>query len=179
MEVFSTSAQAILGSAVDVGIGIAGFSGIILALVPESFRKRQPLTLRWALQILVFTSLVIIGFSRLPFLIVEMGFEPMVWQVCSAVYVIYYPFITYFRFEQGFAAKRREQVAWQRRSVIVTNVTAAGLAAIWLLQIANVAYFAEAWPFLLFMVYYILFAFVHFANFLLVIISDQDQAGEA
>ncbi|GAB5413388.1 MAG: hypothetical protein Cons2KO_09910 [Congregibacter sp.] len=179
MEVFSTSAQAILGAAVDVGIGIAGFSGIILALMPDWFRKRQPLTLRWALQVLVFTCLVMIGFSMLPFVIVEMGFQAKVWQVCSAVYVTYFPLITYFRFKQGLIAARREREAWQGRSYFVANAAAIGLTAIWLLQIANVAYIREAWPFLLFIVYYMLFAFGHFANFLLVIISDQEKAGDA
>jgi len=177
MEVFSTSAQAILGSAIEFGIGVAGFSGIILALVPESFRRRQPLSLRWALQVIVFSSLVIIGFSLLPFLIVEMGLEKVVWQVCSAVYVTYYPFIAYFRTRQGLTAAG-ELDARYRFSVKVVSVLTMGISAAWLMQIANVVFIGDAWPFLLLVVYYMVFAFSCFATFLMVIISDQEEAGD-
>ena len=61
----------------------------------------------------------------------------------------------------------------------MASATAIGLGAIWLLQIANVAYFNEAWPFMLFIAYYMLFAFVHFANFLMVLVRGQEKAEDA
>ncbi len=133
------SAESFLSSVVEIGIGLAGFAGIIAAV-----RQRDPASWdphhRVLLQMLFTASAAAIVFSLAPSVLLESGIdEQTMWRVGSISLTVWFVVAPAYRLYQT----RHPGVSFSiARSVMVLVVPLIGL------QVANYV-LCEAWPYML------------------------------
>jgi len=146
----------VLTSAIEVGIAIAGFTGIVIAL---SKRDAETNSRALLVSILLLTSIASVFFSFLPMLLSLAGLaDPTVWRTSSAAFLIYMAAVLAYRVRQ-FGAVR------PRSSAPVALGGSLFLAAV-LLQIPNALSWTAAWPYLVLIVAYVIYSFSVFVTLL-------------
>ncbi len=132
------SAEPFLSSVIEIGIGMAGFAGIIAAIRQRDVSSWDPHD-RVLLQMLFTASAAAILFSLLPTLLAEGGLATATtWRVGSLVLVAWFIGAPAYRFYQA----RQPGV----RFVIARGIMAM-LVPILVLQIANL-FLGASWPYL-------------------------------
>ena len=127
--------------AAEVGIGIAGFSSVFVAIARRSSDDWQP-SQAVLLEVLLFASGAAIFASLLPFLLFEVGFSASsAWAVASAVYGLWLAGITVFRMRQGsrLGVTGLPRRAW---AILLSSSVPA-------LVLVNAAWFRTPWPYML------------------------------
>ena len=147
--------ESALTTAAEVGIGIAGFSGVFVAIARRNSGEWSP-PQALALEVLLVASGAAIFASLLPFLLLEIGLSPSsTWAAASLVYGLWLPGIAAFRLRQTTRAGASNR-SWM---VLVTASVAA-------LVLANAAWFRTSSPYMA-AVYWQLFVAFHSFVFLL------------
>jgi hypothetical protein len=130
---------------VEVGVAVAGFSGVVVVLGRGSERPWSPIE-RYRLENLLGTSLTVLFLSLVALILLHAGMDPATsWRIGSALWAI----VT--TFELGVAARR---ISWAQRddpdfphaAWIVAQLGVSGLVVF--LSAANVLVIREFWPFL-------------------------------
>ncbi len=155
----------VLTTAIEVGIGIAGFSGIVAAIGPRRRTEWSALT-RILLSILLVSTGALVGFCFLPLLLMAGGMgAPGLWMTASLAHLGYLACVTLLRVRQLGSAGALSPDQIRRRLILgVLGLIATGLIA--LLHLANVFVFGSAWPYLTAMVVGLLGSFLLFASLL-------------
>ncbi len=152
----------VLTSAIQVGIAIAGFTGIVIAL---SKRDADAKSRALLVSILLLSSIGSVFFSFLPMLLSLAGLDAAtVWGASSVAFLLYIIAVIAYRWRQ-FGAVRPAASA---------PVVGGGLlfAAAILLQIPNVLAWRAAWPYLVLIVAYVIYSFSVFVTLLWNVWSD-------
>jgi hypothetical protein len=160
MDFFSAATDSILSGAIEVGVGVAGFTGVIVALASSRGRKD---TLTPLFQTLLFVAIATVMFAFLPYLAMQLGLsDSLLWMVCSGVYIIYLPIILLIRFKQSskFSVETPTEYIMARR---VLSTFGFGMLTIGALQVLNLFLFQTHWPYLLLVIFYVFFALSTFA----------------
>jgi hypothetical protein len=133
------SAEPFLSSVIEIGIGMAGFAGIIAAIRQREVSTWDPHH-RVLLQMLFTAAAAAIFFSLLPTLLAESGLPVVTtWRVGSIALITWFIGAPAYRLYQA----RQPGV----RFVIARGVIAMVVPIILLLS-ANVAFFCTSWPYL-------------------------------
>jgi hypothetical protein len=137
--------ESALGSAIEVAIGIAGFSGIVAAVGRRGaghWTDADQIRLR----ILLTASGASLVFSFLPFVLVDVIEPPLVWRLGSALVATYMVGITILRVRQASIAGIRSAIG-MRAAPMTAQAVVVGLLlanALWLasssLYVAAVLY---------------------------------------
>jgi hypothetical protein len=152
----------VLTSAIEVGISIAGFTGIVIAL---SRRDGGESSRALLISILLLASIASVFFSFLPMLLSLAGLDDStVWSTSSATFLTYIVAVFAYRLRQLGAVRPRSSAA----VVVGGMVFLSGV----LLQIPNVIWLKAAWPYLVLIVAYVLYAFSVFVTLLWNVWSD-------
>ena len=134
--------ESVLSSAIEVGIGIAGFSGIVAAISRRSAEEWSAVE-RIRLNSLLGSSLSAVFLAFLPFILLSAG-VPIVltWQISSAVLGLVLAIVFLIRFGQfktvGPQIPRLDAAMFL--CMAVGNIS---------LQIANIMVIGADWPFLI------------------------------
>ena len=148
--------QLALSSAVQVGIGLAGFSGIIAALRSgqATWNERDRLNL----QVLLGASGWSILFSLIPFVALEFLPSGIAWNVLSFVYATIFVGIAGLRVTQF----RRGTISGSLLRRIIPQ-----MAALALILVANGLFLGASWPYVGVVIWQLVNAFLSFARLLL------------
>ena len=147
--------ESALSSAAQVGIGLAGFSGVVAALRSErdSWSESDQLNL----QVLLGASGWAILFSLIPFAALDLLPTRIAWNVLSAIYLMVFLGISTFRviqYRRGGISK-----GLMRRVLI-------GTAPIAILLLANSVVVGVPWPYVAVVVWQLVNAFLAFVRLL-------------
>ncbi len=146
----------VLTSAIEVGIAIAGFTGIVIAL---SKRDANADSRALLISILLLTSIASVFFAFLPMLLSVAGLDDStVWTASSAAFLAYISVVFSYRLRQrgAFPARSRAAVSLGGAIFLVGVV----------LQIPNVFILNSAWPYLVLIVSYVIYSFSVFVTLL-------------
>ena len=156
-------AASFLSSAIEIAIGIAGFSGIVAAIRRRNF-SRWPPGQRIMLQILFFASAAAIVFSLLPAFLTEAGIDAgLGWKISGLLLTAWIVLASAFRVRQS----RAESVPMPiPRGVLAL----AGIAVV--LQLYNLTGEGLAWPYLVGIVALLANGF---SMFLLLLLGAQEE----
>jgi hypothetical protein len=153
--------NSMLALAGEIGIGIAGFSSVIVAL-GLAVDEKWHLATRTHLNMLLISSGYAIFFSLLPFYLLEVGLDlPTMWASCSALVFVSFSATVLFR----VIKQKRALVFWRAfpgLSMALVNVVLSAL---------NVLLWQAAWPLLTAVYWQLIVSFFIFTN-LLTNISD-------
>jgi hypothetical protein len=173
MEFFSPAIDSILSGAIEVGIGIVGFTGVIVALASSRGLKNS-WTMRF--QTLLFTAIATVMFSFLPYLVLLFNLDDRVlWMICSGVYVLYLPIIILIRTKQVV----RLHVDGNTEEIMARLVFGGfgiGMLIIGVLQVLNLVVFQTYWPYLTMVIFYVFFSLSVFAVITLVLWNTSGDA---
>ena len=150
------AAEVVLSSAIQVAIGIAGFTGIIVAL---SGGAKIGTRERISVSILLLASIATVAMSFLPMILLNAGVsERSTWAASSIIFVVYFVSIVSYRFYEF----RRSGTAMPRP--LSLGIAFLGLCAA--LQVANAILIRDSWPYLILIVSYVVYSFLVFAYLL-------------
>lgn len=170
MEVSPEAVESILSSAIEVGIGVLGFSGIVIALASQKSSSVGIL-----LSTLVVASIALVSFSFLPQFFGLFELESTIsWRLGSATMAIYVLIMSGYRMVRGHWHTDPTSINDQVTRVSYLIVVLANWLFV-ILQIANVVVIGQAWPYLLHIGYYVLFSMWTFATLLWVVWADKDD----
>lgn len=166
MEFLSAATDSVLSSAIEVGIGIVGFTGVIATLASRRARKEREA--RMGFQMLLFTAMATIMFSFLPYLVLQIGLSgSLLWMICSGIYLLYLPIILLIRFKQISKFGTAEQTEYVMAGRVMGGF-GMGSLLIGVLQALNLFVFQTYWPYLTMVIYYVFFSLCMFAVFTLI-----------
>jgi hypothetical protein len=172
MEFFSAAADSILSGAIEVGVGVVGFTGVIVALASSRVRK-DALTLPF--QTLLFTAIATVMFAFLPYLALLFDLnDNLLWMICSGVYLLYLPIIMLIRIKQvsKFSVEVPTEYIMVRR---VLGGFGFGMLPIGALQILNLFLFQTYWPYLTLVIFYVFFSLSTFAMITLMLWNASEE----
>ena len=173
MEFLSTSTDSILSGAIEVGIGIVGFTGVIVALASSRGHRESR---RIAFQTLLFTAIATVMFSFLPYLVLQFDLSSrLLWMICSGVYILYLPIILLIRIKQisKVAVEDHTDNLMSRR---VLSGFGMGMLGIGVLQVLNLFVFQTYWPYLTMVIFYVFFSLSTFAVITLILWNTSGDA---
>jgi len=151
--------ESALTATAEVGIGIAGFSGLFAAIArrsPESWGPREQVTL----EVLVLASGTAIFASLLPFLLLESGVRGRsCWAIGSAAYGAWQAGVVAMRIRQSL-----RMGTWPLPPSALASLFIAGVVVV--LHGINVFLVQAPWPFMVGVYHQLLVAFVAFRQLL-------------
>jgi hypothetical protein len=157
----------VLTSIIEVGIAIAGFTGIVIAISRGDPARDETRAL--FISILLLTSFASVFFAFLPMLLSIAGLsESVVWPSSSAAFLVYFAGVVVFRMRR-VAAVRAHLPTPIRVGMSVFLVAAAG-------QIPNLWLWREPWPYLVLLVAYVSYSFSVFVTLLWDMWQDLHEA---
>ena len=150
------SAEVVLTSAIQVGIAIAGFTGIVVAVSRGGHISVRE---RISVSILLLASIATVTLAFLPMIFLNAGVsERSTWMTSSILFLIYFVSIVSFRVMQF----RRSGTTMP--PAVAYGIGFLGIAA--LLQVANAIFIRDSWPYLVLIVSYVIYTFIVFAYLL-------------
>ena len=158
--------ESLFTSAIEVGIGIAGFSGMVAVIGRRSAGEWSRAD-RGRMSILLQTSFSTILLSFLPLLlsgtVAESG---LLWTICSAIYFAYSTVSTAIRIPRIRKLRKdpENEIGGAYFMFIIS-----GLAIALLLQLANVFWLRTGWPYALGVLWTMTFSFTQFVRLLRVL----------
>ena len=160
MNDLNVAPDVVLTSLIEVGIALVGFTGLIVSLT-----SRREAIFENLLSILVIAPSMIVVLSLIPLLLGIGGVgEPFIWQISSALFAIYFLYTVVHRSRLMRNLETTEGEV-QRRTLFLVLVVCSAIFA--LLQVANVVVIQAAWPFLAYLIFYVLFCLVIFGSLVL------------
>ena len=145
--------ESVLSSTIEAAIGIAGFSGIVVAIRRGSASAK---TDRQLLATLLTASAAAVLFSILPFVLADAELPlPLMWRIGSALFLVY--FISMISYRQV------REPGWGDAYPRALGVVS---ALVLILQVGNVVVLAESWPFVLAITLQLAVAFMAFVRLL-------------
>jgi hypothetical protein len=162
-----SSPDAILGSIIEVGIAIAGFTGIVAALIGQ---RDLESTQKYYLSMVIVSSIASVAFAFLP-MVLAVSSVPvsLAWTLSSAAFVVYFFVIGSYRRRQ--ARVFGHDVLWGPRLLKIV------FTCIWLammLQVVNVVLIRDAWPYLVMLVSYLMWSFSLFVALFWTLLEPAD-----
>ena len=149
-------AEVVLTSAIQVGIAIAGFTGIVVAL---SRGRHISARERISVSILLLASIATVTLAFLPMIFLNAGVsERATWMTSSILFLIYFVSVISYRVHQF----RKSRVSMPPQ--VSLGIAFLGISA--LLQVANAIFMRESWPYLILVVSYVIYTFLVFAYLL-------------
>lgn len=149
-------AEVILTSAIPVGIAVAGFTGIIVAVCRDGQISARE---RISVSILLLASIATVMLAFVPMIFLNAGVSgPSTWMISSILFVIYFFSIVSYRIHQF----RKSGVSMPAP----LSLGIAFLSILALLQVANAIFIRDSWPYLILIVGYVIYSFVVFAYLL-------------
>ena len=150
------TADIVLTSAIQVGIAIAGFTGIVVAISKGAKISARE---RISVSILLLASIATVTLAFLPMIFLNAGVsERSTWMTSSILFLIYFVSIVSYRVTQF----RRSGVTMPRP--VSLGIGFLGISA--LLQAANAIFIRDSWPYLILIVSYVIYSFIVFAYLL-------------
>ena len=150
----------VLTSLIEVGIALVGFTGLIVSLTSKRDAIFENL-----LSILVIAPSMIVILSLIPLLLVIGGVrEPLIWQISSALFAGYFVYTAFHRSRLMGKLEQPEGEKWERVFFLMLLLCSGMLAV---LQVANIVFIQAAWPFLAYLVFYVLFCLAIFGSLVL------------
>lgn len=157
MSLTAVTPDSLLSSIVEVGIALAGFTGLIVSLA----KKREAL-IGNLLSVLIIAPSMIVVVSMIPLLLAIASVkESLIWQVSSTLMALY--FLITFTLRSVLMSRLEKTSDGPRGGYWLIALTFSSFAFA-LLQIANIFYFQAAWPFLSYLIFYVLFCLVIFGR---------------
>lgn len=155
--------ESLLTAAIEVGIALAGFSGIV-AVLGRRTEEGWSTADKIRLQLLLQTSLSTILFAMLPLFLLSMRIAPSwIWRVSSGIWLVYIAIDVPIRMRQIARAREESAETISRRYV---GLLATGLIAVFLAQLLNAVCLADAWPHLFAVIWTIVVAYIQFIRLL-------------
>ena len=156
------AADVVLSAAIQVAIGIAGFTGIIIALSGGAkIRTRE----RISVSILLLASIATVALSFLPMILLNAGVAgASVWMTSSIIFIVYFVSIVSYRFYEF------HHLGTVMPRPILLGIFILSICAI--LQVANAIFIRESWPYLILVVSYVMYSFLVFAYLLWTLWSE-------
>lgn len=151
--------ESALGSIIEVAIGIAGFSGIVAAVGRRGAGHWTDAD-QLRLQVLLTASGVALVFAFLPFVLVDLIGDRLVWRSCSALLAIHTTGISIHRIRQASLAGIGQAVGL-RPSLLILQ------AAVALMLGVNAFYWASPSVYVLGVLWGVFAAFMAFVSLLL------------
>ena len=155
--------ESLLTSAIEVGIALAGFSGIVAVLGRRnqgSWSSAEKLRLQLLLQ----TSFSAVLFAMLPLFLLSMKItESSIWRLSSGIWLIYIVIEATMRIREISRIRAESAEPFPRAYFAFI---ASGLLLVTLFQLFNVVSLAEASPHLLAIIWSIIVAFLQFVRLL-------------
>ena len=149
-------AEVVLTSAIQVGIAIAGFTGIVVALSRGSHITARE---RISVSILLLASIATVTLAFLPMIFLNAGVSARsTWMISSIVFLGYFVSIVSYRVNQF----RKSGVSMP--PPVFLGIAFLSISA--LLQVANAIFIRDAWPYLILVVSYVIYTFIVFAYLL-------------
>ena len=152
--------ESALTATAEVGIGIAGFSGIFAAIArrnPEDWGARQQVSLG----VLLLASGSAIFASLLPFLLLEAGVSSAAcWTIGSAIYGSWLGGVLVMRARQGLRLGTWPPQDWESTARYVGGI------AVVILHAINSAVIQAPWPYMVGIYYQLLVSFLAFRHLL-------------
>lgn len=156
MNIEFSATEFVLSSTIQVGIAIAGFTGIVLAV---KSRNNLHHVQKILISILLISSIAAVVFSFLPMLLISASIsESNTWALSSSIFLIYFIGIIIYRRYQF------RKTSTDIPTAIQILISLFAMAAV--LQIPNIFYFKAAWPYLILLIIYILYSFSVFVQLL-------------
>jgi hypothetical protein len=153
--------ESILTTAIEVAIGIAGFSAVVMAIGPRSGNE-WPESARLALSALLLMSLSTVVFGFLPLLLLSAAApESTTWRISSGTHATYLVAVGVYRSRQLLRLPD-DGIPRTNLSVVVGMV----LVVIILLQVTNAFWLCMPWPYLTSIVLMVVLAFTVFVGLL-------------
>lgn len=152
--------EAILTTAIEVAIGIAGFSAVVVAIGPRR-GSEWPEASRIALSALLLMSISTVVFGFVPLLLVSADVpEASVWPLSSGIHSVYLLAIALYRILQTARLARGEVRRGSLFAIFGIFLLTLGL------QSANALWLQLPWPYLTSMILMVVGAFTLFAALL-------------
>lgn len=156
------AAEVVLTSAIQISMGIAGFTGIILAVAGGAKVGTRE---RISLSILLLASIATVTMSFLPMILLNAGVgEGSTWMASSIIFVVYFTAITSYRFYEYRRAGTAMPIP------LSVGIAFLGLCAV--LQVVNAILIRQSWPYLILVVCYVIYSFLVFAYLLWTLWSE-------
>jgi hypothetical protein len=151
----------------EVAIAIAGFSGVVAV-----FGRRSDGLLQAAdqlrLQVLLTASAIALLFSIAPFIVLDAGVsEPLFWRVGSGVQGAWWILISIYRLRQARVVGVPP--------VIPMRIMVPLVLIVLLSQVANAAFYALSWVYVIGVVFQLFLAFISFSGLLLDRWRDEEE----
>jgi hypothetical protein len=161
------SPDEVLSSVIEVGIAIAGFTGIVTALVRQrGLRSEQ----KYYLSMVLVSSIASVGLAFLPRVLSASRLsESTAWAISSALFVVYFFVVGTYRRRQ--ARRFGQDVLWGPR---LLKVVFLGVWGAMMLQIANAALIRDAWPYLWMLVLYLMWSFSLFVALFWTLLEEEE-----
>lgn len=171
-------AQSVLVTVAEISIGIAGFSGILVAILMGNREAREDPGLRIALSALLLTCVFLLVMSFMPLILLATSIaSSTVWLVSSALVGTAQAVVLLVRIRQtrlaGVRLGRSEVPARMIRISLACVVSAMVLHGI------NAGWLRTDWPYLTAVVLYLLFSFSIFVGMLWGIWTSDDPPPES
>ena len=158
--------ESLFTSAIEVGIGIAGFSGIVAVFGHRSSGQWTRAD-RGRMSILLQTSFATVLLSFLPLLVSHMVSDSeIVWTICSGMYVAYTAVSLVVRLPRVRELRKdpENEVDDSYFYLVIS-----GMAISVLLQLANVFWLRTGWPYAIGVLWTMTFSFTQFVRLMRVL----------
>ena len=151
--------ESALGSAIEVAIAIAGFSGIV-AVVGQRGAGHWTEADQLRLRILLTASGVALIFAFTPFLLIDWIDSSLVWRITSGLLALHFAGITIHRIRQASASGIADAIGLRPLNLVLQG-------AVISLLLANALWFASASIYVLGVLWSLFIAFMTFVALLL------------
>ena len=158
--------ESLFTSAIEVGIGIAGFSGIAAVLGRRSAGDWTRAD-RGRMSILLQTSFATVLLSFLPLLLNgTVADSAILWTICSGIYAAYQTLSVVTRFPKVRELRKEPE---NEVGDAYFYLALSGIAISVLLQLANVFWLRTGWPYALGVLWTMTFSFTQFVRLMRVL----------
>ena len=158
--------ESLFTSAIEVGIGIAGFSGMVAVFGRRSAGEWTRAD-RGRMSILLQNSFATVLLSFLPLLISGIvANRGALWSICSAVYVVYTLLSVVVRIPRVRELRREPQNEVDDAYLYLVG---AGTAVSLILQLANIVWLRVGWPYAFGVLWTMTFSFTMFVRLMRVL----------
>jgi hypothetical protein len=165
--------EGFLTTIAEVGIAVAGFSGIVAVLGRRSEGDWSEAD-RLRLRLLLLVSFNTVLLSLLPMFLSAAGVVEEVWRAASGICLVYLLGIALYRVPQ--IARAREQSPREETSPLFLGLMVGLFATVLVLQGVNVVRWETAWPYFLVLLQGLALAFILFVRLLRVIWAPEQRA---
>ena len=164
--------ESLFTSAIEVGIGIAGFSGIVAVLGYRSAGEWSRVD-RARMGILLQTSFATVLLAFLPLLVSgAIANRELLWSICSGIYVVYMALSLVIRIPR--IREHRKDPANEIDNFYLYSVISA-IATTVALQFANIVWLRTGWPYAVGVLWTMTFSFTMFVRLMRILWRSKEN----